>query len=199
MHIFFHGNFLRECEGMDRVCIMYMGKNDENMHSAQMHVFFHGNFLRECEGMDRVCIMWMGKNDENMHNALMHILFHGKFLRECEGMDRVSTMEGAFVGIKNKWKCLALPPMELNPQGHFTPELVGLRDQSSLYKWRNMHRVLFWGPLKLIQRMYHKKLKVNLVWSHAYKSTIKKYLTRFSTACDFVTMVLMWGLLYYKL
>ena len=69
MHIFFHGNFLRECEGMDMVCIMWMGKNDENMHSAQMHIFFHGNFLRECEGMDRVCIMWMGKNDENMHNA----------------------------------------------------------------------------------------------------------------------------------
>ena len=74
------------------------------------------------------------KNDKNMHGAQMHILFHGKFLREFEGMDRVSSMEGGICRHKNFQKCLARPPMELNTQGHFTLELVGLRDQSSLYE-----------------------------------------------------------------
>ena len=49
--------FLRECEGIKRVSMMWMGKNDENMHNAQMHILVHGKFLRECEGMDRVSTM----------------------------------------------------------------------------------------------------------------------------------------------
>jgi hypothetical protein len=56
------------------------------------------------------------------------------------------------------------------------------------------------GLLNLIQRPYHWKVNLNLVWSRAFKcSTRTLYSTGFSYESYLITILLMWPLLYNKL
>lgn len=53
--------------------------------------------------------------------------------------------------------------------------------------------------LKLIQRLYHCKLKMIIMWSWGFKCSVETYTTGLSiTECYFITILPMWALLHNK-